>query len=295
MLLAAGALWGTAGIFVKALSGMGADSLLISFCRVLPAFLILLVITLVRLGPGALRIPGKALFICALTGFVCQFLFNYCYSTAIETIGMSFSSVLLYMAPVSTAVTACIFFKEKMNAVKALALAVNIAGCVLTVTGGSITGVSLPVTGILAGLGAAFFYSMAAIFGRLAVSGTDPLVTTTLVFFFASLFSTAFVRPSAFAAVISPEFIIVILLYALLPTAAAYLIYFSALRHVHESGRVPVITSVEPVVATILGIAVFSEPLGAANCLGIALVIFSIVLMNAKFSFKTCPGGEEII
>ena len=86
---------------------------------------------------------------CALTGLVTQALFNICYNTAIATIGMSVSAVLLYVAPVVTAVSAALIFSEKITRKKAIALLVNVLGCVLTVTGGSLNAGNLVLSGVL--------------------------------------------------------------------------------------------------------------------------------------------------
>lgn len=50
----------------------------------------------------------------------------------------------------------------------------------------------------------------------------------------------------------------------------------------------PVIASVETVVATLVGIVFFGETVGLANWLGIALVLCSILLLNTK---KAAPAA----
>ena len=95
-----GILWGLSGIFVKYLTGQGASSLLISCWRLIPAFFFLDSVTIARYGFKSLKIDGRTMMFCALTGLVTQALFNICYNTAIATIGMSVSAVG-YERPVS--------------------------------------------------------------------------------------------------------------------------------------------------------------------------------------------------
>ena len=80
----------------------------------------------------------------------------------------------------------------------------------------------------------------------------------------------------------SAGFITVGLLFALIPTTFAYLFYFSGVSVIKETSKVPVIASIEPVVATLIGVLIYHEPIGVVNVLGILLVIGSIVLMNQK-------------
>lgn len=68
--------------------------------------------------------------------------------------------------------------------------------------------------------------------------------------------------------------------FALIPTASGYIFYFSGLRNIRESSKVPVVASIETVVATIIGILVFHEDLHAGNIIGIIFVLCSIAIMN---------------
>ena len=190
-----GILWGLSGIFVKYLTGQGASSLLISCWRLIPAFFFLASVTIARYGFKSLKIDGRTMMFCALTGLVTQALFNICYNTAIATIGMSVSAVLLYVAPVVTAVSAALIFSEKITRKKAIALLVNVLGCVLTVTGGSLNAGNLVLSGVLFGIGAGVCYGMVAILGRVTTAKVNPFVAITWTFFFGSIFILLFVRP----------------------------------------------------------------------------------------------------
>jgi drug/metabolite transporter (DMT)-like permease len=52
-----------------------------------------------------------------------------------------------------------------------------------------------------------------------------------------------------------------------------------------ETGKAAIIASIEPVVATLIGVFVFHEKLTTGNILGIALVLAAIVMCNL-------PGRE---
>ena len=70
--------------------------------------------------------------------------------------------------------------------------------------------------------------------------------------------------------------------YALIPTAIGYIFYYDGLKHITESSKVPVIASMEVMVASLIGIVWYREHLGFISFLGIVAVLLSIVLMNQK-------------
>ena len=187
-IFAAGCLWGTIGLFVKLMQGYGSSSSYTSFLRMALGLVFLVIITLIKDGPKAFIVSRNTLVSCVLLGFVCQAVYNVVYSSAVNTIGMSLSAVLLYTAPVFTCITSFLFFKEKIGRRKLLALGVNIAGCILTVTGGRFEGLSFAASGLLFGIASGFCYSLTAIFGRLAADEGSPFAVSAYNFLFATLF-----------------------------------------------------------------------------------------------------------
>ncbi len=283
MVFVAGAFWGTIGIFVKILKEMGASTGLVSFSRLFFAFILIMIFALLSSGVKVLRIDRRTLLCCILMGLFCQTIYNICYTEAIDTVGMALGAVLLYTSPVFTAVLSRILFKERFNSVKILALLVNIVGCVLAVTGGRITGVVFSAYGIMMGILAALMYTLSAIIGRFATDRTGPLTIAIYTFFFALIFIGLFTRPfGEIPSIISPKFILVGVLYGLIPTVASYVLYFKGISHIRETSKVPVLASVEAVVAALVGVTVFSEGINIGKAVGMVLVILSIYIMNMK-------------
>lgn len=276
----AGVLWGTIGIFVKGLNSLGADAALTSFLRMFSAFVVMLSAGVFMHGRKVVIRDIKALIFCALLGLVSNGMFNVFYTTSIRLNGMGIASVLLYTAPVFTAAASWLIFHERFTPLKIFALIVNIAGCVLTVTGGQFSGNgSISLAGILAGLGSGFGYGMAAVFGRLAGERTDEVSMSVWSYFFALLFLLVFMRPDVSVAVHNPKILGLGFLYGLIPTALAYLVYYIGLKKVEDTGRVPVIASIEPVTAVLIGMLIYNEEMGTANFIGVAVVLLSIIIM----------------
>ena len=294
LVLITGILWGSIGLFVKWMGQLGATPTFTSFCRMAFALPILVVLTLIKCGPKAFLIDKYYLRSCALMGFLCQALYNFLYSFAVDQLGVSVSSVLLYISPAFTSILSYFIFKEKISVQKWFALLANIAGCALTVTGGKFSGLQFSLSGLLFVLGAALCYAFSAIIGRFATARCNPYVASTYNFAFATLFLLIFTRPwQGMSGKISPLLLLVAFGFALIPTAITYLLYFTGLQKIKETSRVPVLASVETVSATLLGIFVLGEEIGLVNWLGICLVFISILLMNLKIGRSSAPQDEK--
>lgn len=277
---AAGAIWGTIGLFITQLNRCGSDSIMTSLLRVLFAFVIMAIITMVKSGAKAFKTDARTLISCALLGIICHGIYNVFYSIAVVSTGVTISAVLLNIAPVFTALTSRIIFSEKLTPAKIFAIAINVIGCILAVTGGNISLVGLSVTGILFGIGAGFCYALTAIIGRIAGSKADAFVISTYSYLFAAIFLILFLKPMHAEISINSGMIIWGFLFALIPTSIAYIIYYKGVQKIKESSKVPVFASVETIVAAILGVLILHESIGHINVLGIILVIISIMLMN---------------
>ena len=282
LIFIAGCLWGSIGLFIRWMSDAGASAAVISFLRMAFAFVILLVVTVIRSGISAFRVSGRTLFFSAMLGLVCHGVYNVFYSWAVVRIGVTVSAVLLNVAPVFTAILSAIFFHERITSHKCLALIINIIGCVLAATGGQFTAASLSVSGILFGVVSGLCYALTAIFGKLAGEDSDPFVISTYSYLFAALFLAVFMRPWAVPVTLTLPIVGLGFLYALIPTAIGYLFYYQGVQQIQESSKVPVIASMETVTAAVLGVLVLGEKLTVLHYLGIVGVMGSIVLMQRE-------------
>lgn len=291
----AGCLWGTNGLFVKLMQECGSSSAYTGFVRIVLSFLILTVITLIKEGPKAFKINKSTLVSCLLLGLVCQALYNYVYSSAINSLGVSFACVMTYMSPAFASVISYFLFREKFGPNKYLAMALNLVGCLLTVTGGHLNGMSFAVSGLLFGLASAACYSLVGIFGRIASGEASPYVVATYNFLFGSIFLGLFGRPwTTVANPFEPGILLYGLIYALIPTGICYIIYFSGVSRIKESSKVPVVASVENVIAVLIGVLVFHEKVGMGNMIGILLVLGSIAVMNMELPTLGRRTGQRV-
>lgn len=286
-ILVAGAMWGTMGLFVRGLGLDGLTSMEIVFVRSAVAA-VLLLLYLIVCNRKLLIIKVKDLWCFVGTGIVSLTLFNICYFTTIQRTSMAVAAILLYTSPVFVTILSAVLFSEKITVIKSVALVVAFAGCVLVTGILSGAGAVMDVTGILVGIGAGVGYALYSIFGRYAIERGYASETISLYTF---MFTTlGMLAASPFVAPI-PEMvakiaqgnaardIILLVGLAVVATIMPYLLYTKGLMGV-ENSKAGIMASVEPVVATILGIVVYKESLSLSTVVGIVCVLGAIVLLN---------------
>ena len=281
MIFTAGCLWGTIGMFVKLLADAGAGTSLTAFMRLFMGFLILVPIMLHKGGISMFKIDKKGLGQCLMLGILSQALFNYSYNVSIESIGVATASILLYTAPVFVTVMSRFLFNENIGKIKIFALIINITGCFMMVTGGNLSVLKISATGILFGVLAGFLYSLVTIIGKIASGDTHPYTLVFYSFLFGCLALGIFTRPwESIKAVSGLKFWTYALAYGLIPTVTSYLLYMGGLRKKLEISKVPVIASIEVVVATLIGVIAFKEYINYISVLGIIILLSSIIIMQ---------------
>lgn len=282
LVLAAGSLWGLMGILVRSLNATGLSSMEIAAIRS--------TITCISLFAGmllfnrkAFRIKWKDIWCFIGTGACSVTFFNYCYFKTMTLTSLSVAAVLLYTAPAIVMLMSAFLFKEKLTVKKIAALFLAFLGCAFVsgIVGGAGT---LSVKGILFGLGAGFGYALYSIFGRYALERGYSSLTISFYTFLCSSVCTFFfadwgeiVSALSGNASVMIRTVVLVLIVTLLP----YLSYTRGLNGL-ENGTASVLASIEPVVATLVGVAIYKETLNMWNVMGICLVLGSIVLINVK-------------
>lgn len=275
------ALWGVIGLFVDELSQAGFSSLQIVTLRVVSASVMLILFVAIK-NTDLLKIEFKDSFSFIGTGIFSIVFFNWCYFTAIEEVSLSIAVILLYTGPAFVVILSRIFFNEAMTARKIIALIITLLGCTLVIQVLPIGADHISWYGMLVGLGSGFGYALYSIFGKHALKKYHPLTVITYTFVFASIvmLPTSGVTISGHDLQSSHVWMQILGL-GFLPTALAYFLYTTGLSLI-ESGRASIAATVEPVVATLLGVLVFNEVLTVYQIIGVLLVIAAVVLVQFK-------------
>lgn len=279
----AGALWGTNGFFIKNLCALGIDNdFVISFLRFAFASAFMGAIVLVKEGRKGFVVSKCTLVCCVLLGLLCHAAYNVLYAIGCKKAGMALTAVLVNMAPIYTMLFSTLIYKERMTLKKIIAILLNITGCVCCATNGRFDAMSVSLTGILIGIAAAVVYSTLAIIGRYSREEVSPFVICFYCFIFADLFLLPFTKFWEGTFTLDGKEVIWAVAYSFVPTVLSYVFYYGGMKGITESSRVPVLTSVEIIVAAVIAMAVFHEEIGFVSLVGIVLVLGSIMLMNLK-------------
>ncbi len=282
----AGCLWGLNGLYVRVLSNAGLGPLTIVFVRYACALALLapaLSAASARTHRDILALQPQQVACCAAVGLFSNALGGILSAYAIAQVGVSVTTVLLYTAPVFGCLLSWQLYGERMTRSKLWAMACNFVGVLLVVLGaGTLLGGAGPA-GLLAALGYGITYSLLAVLSRPVADVCHPLA----VVYFGSLTVVAALALPALGSgelslVLQPVPLLATLLYGGLSTVLANIWYQQGMACGVETSRVPVITSVEVAVSAGMGTLVFGEPLSLGKVLGIACVLASIVLMNAR-------------
>ncbi|MBT9777358.1 EamA family transporter [Clostridium sp. MCC353] len=279
-ILAAGSLWGCMGILVRSLNKIGLESMEVVAVRAFVTFFCMAA-GLFFIDRRAFRIHLKDLWCFLGTGVCSIVFFNYCYFRTISLTSLSTAAILLYTAPSIVMVLSAVLFKERFTLKKAAALALTFLGCVL-VTGGPGTASGLSAAGILTGLGAGLGYALYSIFGRYAImKGYSSLTITLWTFGMASVGVLPFVSLPGIGSCFTggAGAMGTALFWIFVTTVAPYILYTAGLSHM-ETGVASVISSIEPVVATFVGVLLYGERISLQGGMGVVLVVGAIAMVH---------------
>lgn len=280
-ILIAGVLWGTTGVFRRFLDQMGLSTMGVVFIRSFVA-LLCFTITILISDRNAFKIKLKDLWCFIGTGLISFLLFTLCYFKAMQLMSLSTAAILLYSAPCFVILISVPCFQEKINAPKIIALILAFAGCCL-VSGIGSGNSRLSGFGILCGLGSGICYALYSIFSRFALNRGYSSLTIN---FYTSLLATVGALCMGGAkplplCIQNSSAILISLGTGIVTCYLPYMLYTYGLTGI-ENGKASIIASIEPVVATVLGLAIFSETLNIKNIFGILLVLAAIVITNIK-------------
>lgn len=283
MPIISGAMWGSAGIFVRKLTELGMNSYTVVSVRVVLAVLILAV-WLGIYDKNLLKIKLKDLWIFVAGGVVGMFGLNICYNFAISELSLSLAAVLLSLSPVFVLFMAAILFKEKITSKKVICMTIAIVGCVLA--SGVLESASTmrwSVKGIIVGTIGAFFYGLYGIISKTAMErGYHAFTTTFYCLFMVMLVVIPLTNWKLVTDVVvaNPvEMSVFLLIHSLCTSVLPYILYTFSIKYI-DAGMASILASGEPVAAMIFGVIFFSEIPTVLSVVGIVLVIVALALLS---------------
>ncbi|WP_099157913.1 DMT family transporter [Virgibacillus ndiopensis] len=288
------ALWGTIGWYVKNLYTFGFTPMEVVTLRAWTTAIILFLYMLVR-SPKKLKLlsVGDIKYYIG-TGIFSIIFFNYCMFTAIDLSTIPVATALLYTAPAFVTILSFFLFKEPLTKIKLIALFITLLGTCFVVGLIPLNLDVLQMSSILFGIGSGIGYALYSIFSKLALKKYSSLSITTYTFVVASVTLLPFFPyQTKFHLLLDPT----VLLYAFglgfLPTALAYIVYTYGLQQT-EASKASILTTIEPVVATLIGIFIFHEAFSFIQMIGMGCIIGAVILIQA-YSIQTKEKRENKI
>ena len=260
----------------------GLTEMQLVFLRTLFSALVLGIILIIK-DKSLFKIKLKDLWLFVAAGILSIVLFNFCYYKTMSLTSLSVAAVLLYTAPFFVVIMSVFIFKQRLTLKKCAACVTAFFGCCL-VTGALGTGEKLSAAALAFGLLTGFGYSLYTVFSRLLLDrGYNSYTITFYTFTFALFGCIPFTDFKSAASVCAnaPAVIPVAFLMAVINTVIPYLLYTVGLCGV-DASIAPIIAMVEPVVATLIGAAVYGEALTLSGVAGILVVLASVFVLNYK-------------
>jgi len=274
--------WGTTGATMTLAAGdAGAGPLLVGWARLAVAAPCLLAIAIVvRARPTVAPARGDGLALAAAGAAMAAY--QICYFTAVTLTGVAVAALLaICTAPLMIALLAALFLGERLTPTVRVSLGMAVLGTALLVIGprgpGEIAGRS--VLGALLALGAGLSYAVYAVSTKRLLARAAPLPLAAATFTLAALLITPVLlaEPSVRRPLTEGWPLLVYL--GVVPTALAYILFTVGLRRVPAT-TAGVVSLLEPLTATVLGVMVFGESLGVMGMAGATLLLAALLRLT---------------
>ena len=278
---AAAALWATFGLFAKRLYAAGFTAAELASVRAFVAFVVVLPIAILVRTP--LRLPPRSTVFLVTFGVVGFAAFEVVYLAAIEAAPVTIAAALLYTAPAFVVLIARFTLGEAVRPSRLAALALVLLG-VLLVTGAARAlaggGVILSTRGLVLGLAAGLSYAVYTVLSKAAMKLTSPMPALVWSFGAATLALMLFVPPFEPLAR-QPSSLPWLIAIGIVPTLIPYALFLRALQFM-EAGAASMIASIEPIIATVLAVALLGERPHIEQGVGILCIVLAAVLTERK-------------
>lgn len=298
LIILAGIMWGHTGYFVHVQSGYGISETGIAILRLCIAF-VFMAIYMFIFHRSKLRIPKKAFLFAALAGVIGMVTCSVVYFYAINMTSTSVATVLMYTSPAIVVVISFFLYGEKITLKKALCLILAFVGAVLVANliGGN---AHYSPLGLLFGLIVGICYALYSIFaGHSMKCGATPEAELFYALGFASVtvlvygFATEAAMPTFEIVTHNTKPMLWALFQGTFDCMFPYVLYTIGMHYTGAS-KASIMSTMELVMAAIIGAVSLGDKLGVLGYIGMALVIISVVLLNIGDD-ETAEKAEETL
>lgn len=275
-------LWGTISWFVKHLAMLGISPFQIVILRSWTSAILLLLYFVIR-SPKVLRLLcWKDIWYFIGTGVISIVFFNYCLFAAIDRSSIPVATALLYTAPAIVTILARLLFKEALSTNKIFALIITLIGTAFIIEVLPSNQTSISLSAFLFGIGSGVGYALYSIFSKFALKKYSSFTITLYTFLVAGITLTPFFPYREQSKLLmNPEVLFYAFGLGLFPTAIAYITYTYGLQQM-EASKAAIFATIEPVVATFIGIFIFHELFHFLQGIGMIAIIGAVILIERE-------------
>ncbi len=278
----AGLMFGSSGIFVRTLTQNGIDQTTLLFLRFSLAIIpiaIAIILTDRKLFKAELKdIP--LFLVCA----ICMVGLNLCYNESMNTVPLSLAAVLLSIAPIYVLIFAYVLFREKITSKKVICMVLAILGCVL------MTGVlesdlsSIPLFGILSGIGAGLFWAIYLMASKKSIGNGNHtytiLIYCTVFLSLALIPFTDFNQIGNFVGIDPLPAVIFLIIHSTFSFALPYIFSTVSLKYMDSGTSSIFLSGAEPFAALIFGLLIYSEIPSLLMFCGFLLTVGAMTILS---------------
>lgn len=280
----AGIMFGSSGIFVRTLTQNGIDQTTLLFLRFSIAIIpILIAILLTDKELFKMELKDIPLFlICAL----CIIGLNLCYNESMNSLSLSLAAVLLSLAPIYVLILAYMLFGEEITLKKLVCMVLAIFGCIL-MTGVLETNIkSVPIFGILLGIGAGLFWAFYLMASKKLIDNGNHtytiLIYSIIVISIALIPFTNFSQITTFISINPLSVIIFLILHSTFSFAMPYILSTLNLNYMDSGVSSILLSGAEPLAALIFGLTIYGEIPTMLMFCGFVLSIIAMMMLSKK-------------
>lgn len=281
-ILTSAVLWGITGGVGDILMNRGWNPAVIAFYRGFVGFICFALWYLIR--RKVIKIKNKNPYFyswaaVAGIGVAGNFLF---YFLAIESTGIPIAATLMYTAPIFVLLVSFLLGIERSSLFKWASIAFVLVGVIL-LTGAYNSGSSVSFMGIIAGLSAGISYAL-FIFGfKKAAKLGSPQATLTVAFLFFILVLALRIDFGEAISVVSSDDIGMFIILGIIGAGLSFILYVRGVKRTAPS-TASIIAMVEPVTASLFGIALLGNELTLMQYAGMGLILATITILSVKQS-----------
>lgn len=280
--LAAASLWGTTGLVFQALgTAGGADAVSIGFLRLALSVPFLMLMARLHGGAWLPSLTRKGFFALVALGISMAF-YQLTYVLAIERVGVAISVLIsICGAPIFVALISVLWLREPFHIRTLAALATALVGTTLLV--------GLPSdlnpdtcrfwTGVAVAVACALFQAFYVLAARTAGQVCSPMHAGGIGFAIGALALIPFWPAEGLHLAYSANGWLMLLYVSAVPTALAQTLFLQGIKGTGAIGGA-IASLMEPLVATILAVAVLHEHMTGYSVLGALILLSGIIIIQ---------------